>query len=205
MFLKSAFLVLSILASPFNNGDGTLPPNANPTMNLSAVRYIECDEWTGSGFLIGDKMLLTANHVLASGKNCKDAESGSPLTVYKQDKEHDLVLATGPDLPTDIPYVKIACEPFKKGEAYSAYGYSGYMQSRPILRENTLIADEMGEVTLSDGTVMKPIRNFVTAQAPGMSGGPITDRWGYVHGVVNAGNAYRSFNYQLSDGMMCKH
>jgi S1-C subfamily serine protease len=202
-------LGLALIIQPAPLAQAQVPPNANPTLNLSAVRFIVCDNQVASGFLIGDKMLLTANHVLDGQSNCFDAESGSPLIMYKQDRKHDIALATGPKLPTDIPYIKISCEPFKKNQPYFAYGVSPYWQSRPILRENTVIAVKPvkdSKIYNEDGSyvVWQNMWKFNGAIAPGMSGGPVVDMFGYVHAIVNAGDSRTSLLFQLSDGMMCK-
>ena len=58
--LALAFLLLTSDTTPkqaFNQRD------IQPTLNLSAIRSISCDGYTGSGFLIGDDILLTAAHI----------------------------------------------------------------------------------------------------------------------------------------------
>jgi hypothetical protein len=175
-------------------------------MDISAVRQISCDHWSGSGFLIGDRIMATANHVMEGGTGCIDVDTGTPLTVYKTDKAHDLTLVTGPNLPTDIPYVKISCEPFHTGEKYLAYGITGYGQMEDIVRNNVLTATEAytaPDFKFSDGMSVVHARVFLGYEAPGMSGGPITDINGYSHGLVTGGGPLTSFHYEFAEGMLC--
>jgi hypothetical protein len=177
-----------------------------PAVDISAIRQIRCDHWTGSGFLIGDKIMATANHVMDGGTGCRDVESGSPLKVYKRDKPHDLVLVTGPTLPIDIPYINISCERFKTGEQYLAYGISGFEQNHEIIRNNVLTATKKytgKDFKFDDGMVVAHAREFLGYQAPGISGGPVMDIWGYAHGLVTGGSVEVSYHFEFADGILC--
>jgi hypothetical protein len=194
-------------ATPISMGDPMEAFIRPPAMNISAIRQIRCDDWVGTGFLIGPKIMATANHVMEDGKNCRDGQTGSALMTYKTDKKHDLVLVTGPGLPTDIPYIRYSCERFKPGEKYLAYGISNYMQNRTIIRNNVLTATKAytpDNYTFSDGTVVAHARVFTGYQAPGMSGGPVADIEGYAHGLVTGGSGYESFHFEFADGILCK-
>ena len=180
------------------------------TMDISAVRYIDCKdsiegEYTGSGFLIGDHILATAYHI-ASGAKCTDVLTGTPLKTYATDPKHDFALMTGPGLPTDIPYVKYSCSRFIPGQPYISYGISDYMTMKPIVRDNTIYATE--NMTSNDyeieGTPSPGMRVFKGFIAPGMSGGPVTDLEGKAHGVNNAGNRNSTIIYELTDTILCK-
>lgn len=179
-----------------------------PAMDISAIRRIQCDHWSGSGFLIADGIMVTADHVMNGATGCVDQASGSKLLTYKTDKAHDLALVTGPGLPTDIPYVRISCSRFVTGEKYLAYGITSFAQPRSIVRNNVLTATAdytPKGYTFSDGMKVEGARYFIGYAAPGMSGGPVADINGYAHGLVTGGSAYFSVYYEFADGILCKN
>ena len=205
--------VLAILSLNQFGGDETPIRDypVPPSVDISAIRFIGCPiagtayEEQGSGFLIGKGILATAYHV-AAGQNCYDEATGAKLVMYYKDPKHDFALMTGPDMPTDLPYIKYACLPFKKGESYIYYGISQYGQARPIIRNNTLVYT--GDVTQDDKAVVdfiysKGMSIFRGAIAPGMSGGPVTDVNGYAVAVNNAGNSDTTLLFQLKDTLLC--
>lgn len=188
----------------------------DPTMNLSAIREIECSDHYGSGWQIGDNIIVTALHV-ANGTGCKDYATGKPLTTYKIDVAHDLALMTG-DLPKDKPYIKYSCAPYETDETYMAIGISGYGwgYSHPnrFMRMYSLTAQKnytdehfflAGAVTPSPG-----LRIMSGRAAPGISGSPIVDSNGFAHGILNAGGnifgipVSPSYSYELKDSILCK-
>lgn len=187
----------------------------NPTVNLSAIREIECSDHYGSGFQITDNIVVTALHV-ANGTGCKDYASGKPLVTYKIDVKHDLALMTG-DLPKGQPYIKYSCQPYETDQDYMAIGISGYgwgyYHKDRFLRMYHLTAkkdytDEhfflAGSVTPSPG-----LRVMQGNAAPGISGSPIIDIRGYAHGILNAGGNFfgipvsPSYSYELKDTILC--
>lgn len=195
------------LVSPHNLDDRTYP--VPPSPDMSAIRYLYCHDdsgeaWTGTGFLIGDKELLTAAHVGASGQ-CYDVETKSAVKPYATDKTHDITIMTGASLPTDIPYIKYTCSRFKTGQPYLSYGITDYGQEEPIMRNNVIIAQkgytQPGD-TLGDGTPITHMREFNGAIAPGMSGGPVEDVYGYAHGLNNAGDAVSTIIYEFADSTL---
>lgn len=204
--MLSLLAAITLAAYPTPTDDPYINMIRPPAMDISAVRQIACDGWTGSGFLIGNKIMATANHVMDGGENCIDVASGSPIHAYKTDKAHDLALVTGPELPTDIPYVKISCAPFKTGDKYIVYGITGYGQRRTIVRNNVLTATKNYTdpgFKFDDGTPIVGARVFLGYEAPGMSGGPIADVDGYAHAVVTGGNGTFSFHFEFTGGMLC--
>jgi hypothetical protein len=176
-----------------------------PALNLSAIRLIKCDHWTGTGFLIGPRIMATANHVMDGTERCIDVQSGVVIRAYKTDPKHDLALVTG-NLPTNMPYINYSCDRFKTGQKYLSYGITSYMQERNILRNNVLTATRNYN---ANGTVWKDeidvsgSRIFSGYQAPGMSGGPVLDIDGYAHGLVTGGSAYDSSHFEFADGILC--
>lgn len=209
LFLAAA-VALSIPSATF---DQVANPfiEAPPTVNLSSVRRIVCDNGSGSGFLIADGVLATALHV-AENPGCKDAETGIRLKTYKTDTAHDLALMTGAKLPTYMPYVKYSCERFVDGLPYMSYGISsakGWIMEypQPIMRVNTLYAtknytDKSFEV---DGHPSPGMRIFKDAIEFGMSGGPVVGIDGVARGLNNAGNSKRTVIYEFADTILCRN
>ena len=177
-------------------------PGIQPDVNIEAVRHIDCPSWSGSGFVIADDIIATANHVVDKG--CIDTKTGTKLVAYYQDPEHDFALMTG-KLPYIVP-IKYDCIPYRAGKTYIAYGLSSYPNlSYPITRASTVYALGKGDKRLRDGTLMKGIWSFRGRTVPGMSGGPyLSIETMYVRGIVNAGNSINSsLSYSLSDTILC--
>jgi hypothetical protein len=195
----------------------TNTPGIDPTVNLSAVREIQCGEdWYGSGILIAKNTIATALHV-ASGERCVDIASGSPVKMYVSDATHDFALMTG-NIPFVGPYLKYSCEQYHANETYLAYGYSGvgYGWDHPnrLFRQYTLQAtDTITDENFYLGKNKTPspgMRQLTGRSAPGTSGGAIVDLNGYAHGLVNAGvtifgalPAGPTWSYPLADTVLC--
>jgi hypothetical protein len=192
--------------------------NVVPTMNLSAIREIRCDDpadatkqhyWTGSGSLIAKDTVLTDLHV-ADGIRCIDKTTNEPLTMFKKDEAHDLALMTG-KLPT-MPYIKISCEPFRAGQEYSAYGISPYWSEENLFRQvNVSGTSEYMDISYSDGGEALHLHRLKGNIVPGMSGGPITDRDGKSHGNVVASQSGifglptgEMYSYDYTETFLCK-
>lgn len=173
--------------------------------DLNAIRHIACDEGNGSGFLIGDDILVTAEHV-ASLTNCKDGATGVPLNTYYSDESKDFAIMTG-DLP-DVRYLRYNCKPFYMGHNYSSYGYSSYqMPKREFLIKPHTVTGLYGPVLGVDR--MAALRGYAR---PGNSGGPmILTGTNIVTGMVNAGNLHiitgevlgTTFSVELRDTVLC--
>jgi hypothetical protein len=192
----------------------------DPTINLSAIREVECFKANGkptgygSGFIIAEDTLVTALHVV-SGDVCKDVATNKTLIVYAKDPKHDLVLMTG-DLPKKFPYIKYSCAGYTPNVLYAAYGYSGhsygYEHENRIFRKYALRATStVTDATFKVGNNPSPgMRQMQGRSAPGMSGSPIMDETGIAYGINNAGiNFFNLFvsgptwSYELKDTILC--
>jgi hypothetical protein len=197
-------LLLSLLALLSNINPLAQEVSRPPTLNLSAVRPLICDEGTGSGFMIGDNILATANHV-AVLHNCRDVVTGTKFTTYKTDAAHDFALMTG-EFPK-IPYVKYSCDGYKNKRDYSAYGHSAHGQPYYIFRQEIVRATKHFTPAdmIVDDMPMPGMRVLYGFPVPGMSGGPVTDQYGTAFGIVNAGDGKGNFfSYELKDTILCK-
>jgi len=205
---------LVILSSLMFSNPYPIEDASTPDVNVSAVRQIACDHWTGSGFLIGDKIMATANHVMDGGTGCRDVATGTLLHVYKEDKAHDLVLVTGPALPTDIPYIRIGCSGYKTGETYVSFGISGFGQRQELTIADFVVAqkDYTDESFVVAGSKYSwaGMRHLVGKGVPGMSGGFFTDLNGNAVGMVNVGARFfglpllDKWSYEFKDTFLCK-
>ena len=207
--MKALLAVLVALSSftSINKDYRTYP--APPAEDLSAIRSITCvglgEIYIGSGSIIGDREVLTANHIANGGGKCFDTKTKAPLKTYKTDAKHDLAIMSG-DEPTDIPYQKYSCSRFITDKPYLSYGITSYGQPELIFRNNVITATkeytEPGD-TLDDGTPVDHMRVFNGVIAPGMSGGPVTDINGYAHALNNAGDDKTTILYEFADTALC--
>lgn len=215
MLIAAAF----ILASPMPATPPALPDwGKDPTVNLSAIRYISCDSkdplkrgWTGSGAMVADGILMTAKHV-ADGKNCKDIKTGKRASMYVVEDDTDFAL-----MHLDIkgvPMIKYSCDRFVSGMTYQSYGYSGYLQNAPIFRQSNLKAypGYSGPDFEIRGLGRLPhMRRMYGPMVFGMSGGPVIDTMtGVARGINNAGYTVfglmtgHSYSTELADTILCK-
>jgi hypothetical protein len=199
----SAPLIAALLMLP--GQEVILPRIHNPTVNLSAVRPITCDEGSGTGFVIDYNKLVTALHV-ADDTNCVDAETGVTLTTYHKDEKHDLAIMEG-KYPVGGPYIKYSCEPYRTGRRYVSLGY------RHMFRMDTLTASPgyTGPGYLVGGKPYPGMRLLLGGIVFGMSGGPIVDpETGYAHGLNNVaswnneGKIVKAYSYEFKDTALCK-
>lgn len=176
--------------------------------NLSTVRHLRCDGGTGSGFIAGDGVIVTALHVAALG-GCRDAETGNSYTTYHRDEAHDLAMMVG-ETPTMTPSI-LDCQGYTPGKTYIAQGITSFKQEWSLFRRVKTVA--MGKVDLEvQGEAVLGIRELSGYIVPGMSGGPVHDALtGAVVGIVNVGYFSRaghpvgqSYSYELKDTALCK-
>jgi serine protease Do len=154
---------------------GALPPLPAPAAPQGQASA------SGSGFIVADGAVLTANHVVESCKrmavrNAAGQRVAAPVAA--SDPHRDLALLRvpanfGPALVLrDAPAVKI-------GESVVTYGFplSGLLSSGPTLTT--------GNISALSGLRDNPLHVQISAPVqPGNSGGPLLDAQGHVVGVV---------------------
>jgi hypothetical protein len=184
-----------------------------PTVSLSAIRMIACDEGSGSGFIIGRDTLATALHV-ASLTNCQDRETGARLVTYERDEKNDFALMTG-DLPK-VPYIKYNCQSYQTDKMYFSYGISPWAYSSPVFGQYKLTAasdyTDDGFLVGEDNRPMPGMRHLEGYIVPGNSGGPIMDMDGYAVGINNVSERgmfgyaviNQGYSYELKNTILCK-
>lgn len=199
-------------------------PSFEPTVNLTAIRQIDCVNakgqlYQGSGYMTAKDTIFSVLHVAEDKAVCKDHASGVPISAYYKDPNHDFTIFKGA-VPLRGPYIKYSCEPFHKDEAYSAYGFSGLgydddkgdFYSQTIFRQYGLTGTgEKTDMTFKVEGAPEPGLSMLQGRAaPGTSGGPIVDKNGYAHGGVNVGGVSifglpmgPTFSYALHDTTLC--
>lgn len=207
--------LLALLALNGPAGLSMIQPifEATPTVSLSAIRYIKCDEGSGSGFIIEDDVLVTAAHV-SEMTNCRDSSSSAPLVLYHNDVKNDFSLMTG-KLPDVLP-IKVSCNGYETGKRYDSYGITTWGATYPVFGQYRLTATNVysdesffvggGKVAWSG---MRQLEGFIV---PGNSGGPIVNEDGYAVGINNvSGRVFfglgvdaNAFSYELKNTVLCK-
>lgn len=191
--------------------DAVLPDlGAAPTVNLSAIRLLQCGKTSGTGFMIGDNIIATAYHIVDEDP-CVDYKTGKKLFTYHVDKDHDFALAKV-EL-SGFPYISYDCSRFVTGKRYGSYGYSSYMQNYTLFRQADMYAfeDYSGDSFIMRGKAYPKFRHLYGPMVFGHSGGPVIDyTTGKAIGMNNAGNTLfgmfmtgHAWSTELADTVLC--
>lgn len=205
MIALLALFGLALQPAPASHHAGMYPGMEN----LSVVRYLRCNEGTGSGFIAADGVIATALHV-ASMTGCRDAETGNEYKTYHRDTVHDFALMGG--VTPDMAPAKVDCKGYVSGKSYVALGITSFQERSALFRRVTLTANGYENIVVG-GMEVNGIRQLDGYIVPGMSGGPIDDaETGKVVGITNVGYFGNngdplgiSYSYELKDTILCKH
>lgn len=162
---------------------------------LEHVKLIKCTGALGTGIVISENHVLTADHVVA-GREC--SIDGKPVEIIHENGDLDIaVVKTSGSAETRM---MIDCGGYVKGESYLAIGFA---------RGVDLVIQRVR----SSGSKMKATSNFPnmpilkgSATYPGMSGGAvISEVTGEMVGMINAGDAQsRLLSRSLDQTYLCK-
>jgi len=150
--------------------------------------------------------------------NCKDSYTKKPLYMYHQEEEDDFALMGG-EYPK-ILALKWACEGYKTGNLYDAYGISSFGVGISVFRQYKAVATDVvtdesfivGRMLGGSRPVpgMRKLRGWIV---PGNSGGPVArSSDGRVIGMNNVGVSsffgYLQHNdlysFELKNTILCK-
>ncbi len=152
---------------------------------------------TGSGFLVGPRLVATAAHVLRGAQTVavRGLRDGSVGTVIGVDGERDVALIrTNQDVGAGDPLAFADEEP-QQGDDIVAMGYPDGRPQTPTSGTVSRL-DQSADV---DERRLHDLMQFDAEGSPGSSGGPLLDLRGAVVGVTDSADDYvTGFNYAVS-------
>ena len=151
---------------------------------------------TGSGFLVGPRLIVTAAHVLKGAQTVavRGLRDESVGAVIGTDDERDVALIrTSEDVGEGDPLAFADAEP-QQGDEIVAIGYP---QGRPQT-PTTGTVSRLGQSVDVDDRRLKNLLQFNAESSPGNSGGPLLDLNGAVVGITDAPDDYiAGLNYAV--------
>ncbi len=215
VFTLSTFVALTGCTST-SSGDGqSVPsaPGAGPSSAVPATRQqaiarardltlrvevTTCNEYqTGTGFVVGPRLIATAAHVLRGAqtiavRGLHDQASG---TIIGTDTARDVALIrTSTDIGVGDPLVFAADEP-QQGDEIVAIGYPEGRPQTPT----TGTVSRLGQSVDVDDRRLRDLVQFDAESSPGSSGGPLLDLRGEVVGMTALPDDYLAGqNYAVS-------
>lgn len=187
----------------------SVPSHAEDLIQMrNSVVEIETGDALGTGVVLNDHTVLTANHVIERANFITVTFFGSTFalkaTVVKTDKDKDLALLTIP-VPKGIPKATVECQEVVYGEPLVMIGFPLGMPW--VLSRGFVASQYLGGAKDGGQTLMDMRTNH------GNSGGPVFNSKGQVVGIALAevgqlpdkergiGNTYGLF---LSTSKFCK-
>lgn len=215
--LTTVFLILLLLCvAPQPTFDAATAQDASAAetkeytpkiyLNFNTVRKLHCGNYgevpraRGTGVVIGEHTIMTADHV-AVGDFCMDDVSGEIFQVFSRDLNHDIAFLNGGEKPF-TKFAKISCDGFSLTEPYSSFGYM-FGDDLVETRLMPLPAYSTNDSTIS-GRPAGKLRFLLGDVFSGMSGGPVMDKDGAVVGINSATSGKGlAFVRELRDTILC--
>jgi hypothetical protein len=176
----------------------------------------------GTGTVVAKNKILTAYHVIA-GRTGPCYFSGEKYSgvLYEDSNEDVAILSVNTN---DLPITDTTCEGFSTGKTYLAAGYPGALNSKidmwgsfihhqlirefadipPVLAGAKVIATNQLVSFESDDHVQHDHLRIMRHELyQGMSGGPVVDNEGVIHGIIISSYGEDSANRELSTTHLC--
>lgn len=192
---------------PVETVEPTIPtPTIVPAyvIKLHCLNTLTSKESVGTAFYIGNRVFLTAYHVMNEDRICVDSASLTRMELVKTDEANDLsVITFRSNQKIMDDGFKVNCKGFKKGQVYLTMGYAGGQ----VFIINKLV--DTGKVTKKDlvinDTNMGGMRELDGLLVQGMSGGPVVDLDGKVVGINNVTGYFgsKTYSYELKNTSIC--
>jgi S1-C subfamily serine protease len=177
-----------------------------PNLPPDGIRKITCDRGWGTGVVISEDTMMTADHVIAGQTGCHDDETGETFEVVYKNASQDFAILRYTKTKHKH-WLKVSCDGFTDTGTYYALGYAGVGTgdlSMFRLRATNEVAPE-GSKDQRSGTDFTGTRVLDGTVIPGMSGGPIVDIRGRVVGINNAtANNFRmALSREVKTTLLC--
>jgi S1-C subfamily serine protease len=180
----------------------TISAPAPSFINLETVRHLYCGDFTGTGSIIDQDRILTANHVTAALAECRDASTGEMGKVVYRNPDLDISVIQFPVGKLPQPRMRYSCQGFVDGHIYYSIGWqNGTQLVVNRITGTDVISDRKDH---KSGTMFNHVTLVLGTIIPGMSGGPIIDEAGVMVGTNQATNHDgRSWSRPISDTYLC--
>lgn len=173
-------------------------PSAGPDLEAAFQRvgpsvvqvmstYCDAPPSTGSGFIVGDDVVMTAAHVV---------EGARSVTIRLAGADPIEASVVGLDLHTDSAVLRMAAPLMADALSFADAGPSqgasvgvlGYPLGDPGMHINQgIVSATQDDIVMADSSTLRDVLTVDAAINPGNSGGPVIDAFGKVVGLVHGG------------------